>query len=214
MPEFSGNACVRQFVPKKVNTAFTSSSQVQYVARCGNFVNKGYQYTGALKVLKIIFSYEYLWINIRVKGGAYGCMSGFSRNGDSYLVSYRDPNLRKTDEIFANAGDYVESFDASDRDMLKYIIGTIGLVDIPKTPADKGLMSFYAYLTHTPYEFYQKMRDEILSTNVQTIRKLAPMIKDTFGENYLCVVGNQKAIEQESDMFDAVAPLFKNGPQE
>ena len=75
-------------------------------------------------------------------------------------------------------------------------------------------MSFYAYLTHTPYEFYQKMRDEILSTNVQTIRKLAPMIKDTFGENYLCVVGNQKAIEQESDMFDAVAPLFKNGPQE
>ena len=214
MPEFSGNACVRQFVPKKVKTAFTSSSQVQYVARCGNFVNKGYQYTGALKVLKIIFSYEYLWINIRVKGGAYGCMSGFSRNGDSYLVSYRDPNLRKTDEIFANAGDYVESFDASDRDMLKYIIGTIGIVDIPKTPADKGLMSFYAYLTHTPYEFYQKMRDEILSTNVQTIRELAPMIKDTFGENYLCVVGNQKAIEQESDMFDAVAPLFKNGPQE
>ena len=90
----------REFSPCNIKKAYTSSSQVQYVARCGNFVESGFNYTGALKVLKVIFSYDYLWNNIRVKGGAYGCMSGFSRNGDMYMVSYRDPNLKKTNEIY------------------------------------------------------------------------------------------------------------------
>ncbi len=216
MEEFAGRlnvseepAAVRGFKPSKVNKAFTSSSQVQYVARCGNFAEKGYKYTGALRVLKIIFSYEYLWINVRVKGGAYGCMSGFSKNGDIYMVSYRDPNLRKTNEIFENAGDYVADFDASDRDMLKYIIGTIGLIDVPKNPAAKGSRSFSAYICNATYEDYQKSRDEILSADVEAIRSLAPLIRDTIDENYLCVVGNQTVIEQEKDMFDSIEPLFK-----
>jgi Zn-dependent M16 (insulinase) family peptidase len=199
----------REFVPRKVKTGFTSSSQVQYVARCGNFIDKGYHYTGALRVLRTIFSYEYLWVNVRVKGGAYGCMSGFNRNGDIYMVSYRDPNLRKTDEIFQNAGDFVAKFDASDRDMLKYIIGTIGILDVPKNPAAKGTRSFSAYMCNTTFELYQKTRDEILSADVEAIRELAPLIKDTMSENYLCVVGNQSTIEQENDMFDEVEPLFK-----
>jgi Zn-dependent M16 (insulinase) family peptidase len=199
----------REFVPRKVKTGFTSSSQVQYVARCGNFIDKGYHYTGALRVLRTIFSYEYLWVNVRVKGGAYGCMSGFNRNGDIYMVSYRDPNLRKTDEIFQNAGDFVAKFDASDRDMLKYIIGTIGILDVPKNPAAKGTRSFSAYMCNTTFELYQKTRDEILSADVEAIRELAPLIRDTMSENYLCVVGNQSTIEQENDLFDAVEPLFK-----
>lgn len=136
-------------------------------------------------------------------------MSGFSKNGDTYMVSYRDPNLRKTNEIFENAGDYVANFDASDRDMLKYIIGTIGLIDVPKNPAAKGSRSFSAYICNATYEDYQKSRDEILSADVEAIRSLAPLIRDTIDENYLCVVGNQTVIEQEKDMFDAIEPLFK-----
>lgn len=96
-------------------------------------------------MLKVIFSYDYLWINVRVKGGAYGCMSGSYRNGDMYMVSYRDPNLRKTNEIYENAADYLEHFDVSDRDMVKFIIGTIGDIDTPMNPAAKGTRS----LAHT-----------------------------------------------------------------
>ena len=61
---------------------------------------KGLEYTGALEILKVILSYDYLWINLRVKGGAYGCMSGFKRNGESFLVSYRDPHLKRTLEVY------------------------------------------------------------------------------------------------------------------
>ncbi len=80
---------------EKKNEGFKTASKVQYVARAGNFIDHGASYTGALQILKVILSYDYLWQNIRVKGGAYGCMSGFSRTGEGYLVSYRDPHLKK-----------------------------------------------------------------------------------------------------------------------
>ena len=63
------------------NEAFQTSGQVQYVALCGNFEREGYDYTGALRILRVMLSYDYLWINIRVKGGAYGCGGAFGRGG-------------------------------------------------------------------------------------------------------------------------------------
>ena len=201
-------AAKREFKPRNVKTGFTSSSQVQYVARCGNFVNAGFEYTGALRVLKVIFSYDYLWLNVRVKGGAYGCMSGFGRNGDMYMVSYRDPNLKKTNEIFEASVDYVKNFNVSDRDMLKFIIGTIGEIDTPMNPAAKGMRSFGAYINRMTAEDYQRERDEILGADPEKIRALAPLIEAGLSQNYLCVVGNQKNVNDEAEMFDVVEPLF------
>lgn len=85
---------------RKRNEGFKTSSKVQYVARVGNFIDHGAQYHGALQILKVILSYDYLWQNVRVKGGAYGCMSNFNRIGEGYLISYRDPNLKKTMEVY------------------------------------------------------------------------------------------------------------------
>ncbi len=200
---------LRQFASANEKLAYTSSSQVQYVARCGNFCKAGYQYTGALRVLKVIFSYDYLWINIRVKGGAYGCMSGFSRNGDAYMVSYRDPNLKKTNEIYEGAADYLRNFNVSDRDMLKFIIGTIGDIDAPLNPSAKGIRSFGAYICNADYESMKKERMEILNADVESIRALAPIVEAAVSQDYFCVVGNQKTIRDDSEMFDKIQPLFK-----
>lgn len=208
LADCSYDVAQRCFVKDKVKLGLTSSSMVQYVARCGNFKKAGYEYTGALDVLKVIFSYDYLWLNVRVKGGAYGCMSSFSRNGDMYMVSYRDPNLRGTNEIFEGAAEYIRNFDVSDRDMLKFIIGTIGEKDTPMNPADKGSRSFTAYLTHLTYEQLKKNREEIIGATVESIRALAPLIEAGISQDYLCVVGNQKTISDEASMFDAIEPLF------
>jgi len=199
---------VRQFKQVHVNTAYTSSSQVQYVARCGNYVSEGFQYSGALKVLKVIFSYDYLWINVRVKGGAYGCMSGFNHNGDSYFASYRDPNLVKTNNIYEEAPNYIRKFTVSDRDMVKYIIGTIGEMDTPMNPAAKGMRSFGAYISNVSYEDMQKERDEVINAKQEDIRKLADLIESVIKQNYFCVVGNAKQINDEKKMFDVVTNLF------
>ena len=206
--DIGDKAVVRAFEKVNNKKAFTSSSQVQYVARCGNFVENGYSYTGALKLLKIIFSYDYLWLNVRVKGGAYGCMSGFYRNGDTYMVSYRDPNLKETNQIFEQAADYVANFNVSDRDMVKFIIGTIGDMDTPMNPAAKGSRSFSAYICNSDYETLKKERAQVIDATVEDIRNLAPLIKSAIDENYLSVVGSQTKINENSEMFDEIVPLF------
>ena len=96
-------------LPEKRDEGFLSASQVQYVCRAGNFISKGLSYTGALRVLKVLMSYEYLWQEVRVKGGAYGCMCSFGKSGDSYFVSYRDPNLGATNQVYEGIADYVRT---------------------------------------------------------------------------------------------------------
>lgn len=193
---------VRHFTEKNVKTGYLTSSQVNYVARTGNFVRDGFSYSGALKVLRLIFSYDYLWIHVRVKGGAYGCMSGFYRNGDSYMVSYRDPNIGKTNEIYGAAVDYVKNFDVSERDMTKYVIGTIGDMDTPMNPAAKGNYSFSFYMSEASMETIQKERDQVINATVADIRNLWPLIESVMKHDHLCVVGNAEHIRTEGALFD------------
>lgn len=192
------------------NEGFKTSGQVQYVARTGNFFKAGFKYTGALDVLKIIMSYDYLWNNIRVKGGAYGCMCGFSYiSGNGYFTSYRDPNLKETNQIYEKAADYVRNFTVDERDMTKYIIGTISGIDTPRTPKTKGNVSMGAYMSGTTYEDIQKQRDEILNATPEDIRKLADIVAAIMAGGNICVIGNENKIEQNKDMFLEVKNLVK-----
>ncbi|MBS6396058.1 MAG: insulinase family protein [Clostridiales bacterium] len=179
-------------------------SAVQYVARAGHISH----YTGAYRILKVILSYDYLWIQIRVKGGAYGCMSGFGVYGDSYLVSYRDPNLGQTNEVFEKTAEYVEQFDACERDMTKYIIGTISEMDTPLTPSAMGNRSLLAWLTHTTLSDFQRMRDEVLDAEPADIRSLAEGIRELLAEGSFCTIGNENKIEKEKGLFDETLNLF------
>ncbi|MGN0438400.1 MAG: insulinase family protein [Lachnospiraceae bacterium] len=187
--------------PAILNEGFQTAGKVQYVATAGNFLEHGYKYTGALSVLQVIFSYDYLWINVRVKGGAYGCMCSFLRTGNSYFVSYRDPNLEKTYDVYKNAVKYVEDFEASERDMLKYIIGAIAKIDAPMTPSAEGAYNYLCYISGITDEDIQKNRDEILSADVETIRGLAPMIQSVIDSNIICALGNETIIAQKKDLF-------------
>ena len=162
------------------------------MATAGNFAEAGYEYTGALRILKVMLSYEYLWTNIRVKGGAYGCMSGFRRTGDGFLVSYRDPHLKNTLEVFKKTGDFIRSFEADEREMTKYIIGTISELDAPLTPSAKGSMSLNAWFSGITREDMQKERDEILDARPEDIRNLAGIVDAIVGQDRICVIGVRK----------------------
>lgn len=207
-PDMVFDKAHRSFEYSKRNLGLTTGSQVQYVAAAGNFVNEGFEYNGTLKMLSIILGYDYLWTNVRVKGGAYGCMSGFGRNGECFFVSYRDPKLVETLEVFEGVAEYLENFNVSDRDMTKFVIGTMGNIDTPLTPVSKGNRSFLSYMTGVTYEDIQKERDSILDVTVQDIRKIGELIRKTFAEKSVCVVGNEEKICENRDIFDEVKPMF------
>ena len=209
LPEGSGEKYAFTHPVKNVNEGLKTSAQVDYVARCGNFRDAGLKYTGALKILQVILSYDYLWLNIRVKGGAYGCMSGFGRSGEGYLVSYRDPNLKETNDIYEGVPAYLETFDPDDRDMTKYVIGTISNLDAPLTPSVKGSRGLSAYLSGVTEEMMQTERDQILGATKEDIRALAAQIRAVLKTGSFCVVGNEEKIEANSSMFGEISNLTR-----
>lgn len=189
---------------EKKNEGFKTASKVQYVARTGNFIDHGASYTGALQILKVILSYDYLWQNIRVKGGAYGCMSSFNRIGDGYFVSYRDPNLKRTLEVYDGVVDYLKNFSASERDMTKYIIGTMSNIDQPMTPATKGERSMNLYMNKVSADMIREERNQILDATVDDIRALHRVAEAVLKADQLCVIGGEEKIEEEKELFETV----------
>lgn len=189
---------------EKKNEGFKTASKVQYVARTGNFIDNGAAYTGALQILKVILSYDYLWQNIRVKGGAYGCMSNFNRIGEGYFVSYRDPNLKRTIEVYEGIVDYLKNFTVSERDMTKYIIGTISNIDQPMTPATKGERSMNLYMNKISADMIREERSQILDATQDDIRALYRVVEAVLKADQLCVVGSEDKIEENKELFKTV----------
>ena len=192
----------------KRNEGFKTSSKVQYVARTGNFIDGGAKYSGALQILKVILSYDYLWQNIRVKGGAYGCMCNFNRIGEGYLISYRDPNLEKTIEVYQGVVDYLKNFTVNERDMNKYIIGTMSNLDRPMNPKAKGARSMNLYMNHVTEEMLRAEREEILNAQQEDIRALAEVVEAMLNAEQLCVIGSEEKIEEQKELFREVRTLF------
>ena len=191
-----------------VKEGLTTSGQIQYVARAGSFGTHGLKYRSTLRILGVILNYDYLWLNLRVKGGAYGCMNGYRRNGDTYMVTYRDPNLKSSLQVFDNAADFIEQFDADERLMDKYVIGAVSEMDVPMTPNTLGSVSMTAYLSGITQEMLQKERDEVLSATSEDIRRLAPLVREVMSQDNICVVGSETAIRNAEDVFSKVENLL------
>lgn len=186
---------------EKKNEGFKTASKVQYVAKAGNFIDLGVAYTGTLQILKVIMSYDYLWQNIRVKGGAYGCMSNFNRIGEGYFVSYRDPNLKRTLDVYDGVVDYLKKFTVSERDMTKYIIGTMSGIDQPMTPASKGERSMNLYMNKVSAEMIREERNQILDAEQDDIRALYKVAEAVLQADQMCVIGGEDKIEEEKELF-------------
>lgn len=189
------------------NEGFKTAGKVQYVARAGSYKENGIAYDGISRVVRTILSYDYLWNEVRVKGGAYGVMCSFAPEGIGYMVSYRDPNLTETNQVYEEIPDYLQRFDVDEREMMKYIIGTISELDTPLTPRQKGIRSFGAYIKGVTWEDVQKEREEVLSATPEKVRRAAEMIKAILSDGYICVLGSEEKIQQAQHLFDVVQVL-------
>lgn len=198
-----------EFKPEILNEGFKTSSNVQYVARVGNFAQHGFEFSGALNVFKKALSTEYLWMKVRVDGGAYGCMCSFANTGDVYFVSYRDPNLERTNKVYDEILDFIDGFNPSEEQLTKYIIGAFGEIDSPLSPQSLGSRSFARYLTGKTIEDIMKVRKQMIECSVEDIKALRDLIKSVLDDNVICVIGNENKIEESKEMFKNISYLGK-----
>ena len=190
------------------NEAFVTPSQVQYVVKAGSFKIAGYKYSGKMKVIENILNSDYLWKELRVKGGAYGGAMSFTKN-EVLFYSYRDPNLKETLNTFDKSVDFLRNFKASEKEMTNYIIGTIGNMDCLKGPYDKGVIGDNMYFSGTTKEDTQKLRDEVLSTTAKDIRNFADVLEIAIKQNSHCVVGSNTKVNENKDLFDRIIVPIK-----
>ncbi len=191
-----------------LNEGFMTSGQVQFVAQVGDYRSSGIRYSGAMVIYRQIMSYDYLWQNIRVTGGAYGCGASLSRTGQGTMTSYRDPNLSKSLSVYAATPEYLQNFDADEEEMTKYIIGTMSGVDTPLTPSMFGSVSMRCYLSGTTDEMRQKTRNEILGASAEDIRNLSPAVEALLDTKAYCVIGSEQEIKKESHLFGKIEMLI------
>ncbi|MDD7404048.1 MAG: insulinase family protein [Butyribacter sp.] len=193
-------------VLQKRKEAFTTPAEIQYVATGGSFKGLTENF-GALNVVRHLLNYDYLWNEVRVKGGAYGVACRFSREGEGAFTSYRDPNLSGTLETYKKAADYLAGYRAEEREVTKTIIGTISGMDTPLTPNMAGRRSMSAYLTGITEEQLQNERNQVLQCTVEDIQSLAPVMQAVADADNVCVIGNEKHIMDEKELFTEIKSL-------
>jgi len=191
------------------NEGLLTSGKVQYVAKGNNFRKLGYEYSGHMQVLSTIVGLDYLWNRVRVVGGAYGSLVRLNRNGNLLFSSYRDPNLSETLQVYDDMHSYIENFDANEREMRKYIIGTISSMDAPLSPSMRGEKAVNQYISGITPDELQKERTQVLNTTPEDIRQYAGLLGEAMQENYLCVLGNEDKIQHNKEQFGNLVKVFQ-----
>ncbi|WBW97692.1 insulinase family protein [Oceanirhabdus sp. W0125-5] len=191
------------------NEGLKTPGNVQYVAKGYNYIRLGNQYTGKLQVLKKVTSIDYLWNKVRVQGGAYGCMVRLTRAGSLIFTSYRDPNLKETLDAYDNTFKYLKDIDIDDREMRKYIIGTISEMDSPLSPVLKGEKAVADFIKGLTYDDYKKEREEALATTQEDIKQLSSIYEDVMRKGFYCAMGNESKINKNKELFNKFVNVFE-----
>jgi len=208
IPDESPPPAENHFHPTELNEGLLAPIRIQFCAKGGNFFRKGYSYSGKMHVLKNILANEFLYREIREKGGAYGAFSNFSTAGNMYFCSYRDPNLKETLAVFDRVPRYLRDFSCDKREMEKYIIGAISILNQPKTPESQGAQGDEDYITGFSQADRQQIREEVLSTRQADINAYSDMVEAIMSKDHYCVLGNETRIKEARELFHRLTPVF------
>ncbi len=181
----------------------TIPAQVNYVGKGADLYQTGYQRDGSLEVILNYLRTTWLWEKIRVQGGAYGAFSLFNpRSGVLTFLSYRDPNLGQTLQVYDQTAKFLRQLDGgrlSQEELTRSIIGVIGSLDAYQLPDAKGYTSMARYLVGETDEQRQAWRDQVLSTSVKDFYQLADTLDKMQDHSAVVVLGGQDALQAAQD---------------
>ena len=207
--ESSGEPVEWNLEPVPNNEAFLTASTVQYVGKGANLYDLGFEYKGQFGALRSLLSTGFLWEKVRMQGGAYGSSNSFDfYTGDYGLVSYRDPNLSETLDIYDQIADFVANLDFPDEELQKLIIGCMGKLDPPLTPDRRGSISMVDHLTGRTHAMKQKFRQELLSTRLEDLKAYAGLFLKIKESGNVCVLGNEEKIKKSKPLFNELVNIF------
>lgn len=206
--ETAAPCAVLPSLTEKCTAAYSAPSQVQYDALCGLLPAAAKKQRGIINVAAHLLSTAYLWQNVRVLGGAYGCFATFERTGEASMISYRDPHLDNTLNVFRSAADYLKALDLSERTLTQYIIGAMNKLDKPKTPYEKGLSALFAHMTGRSVEYDTAVRAQMIHATLDELHDFADLLQQWIDTATVTVIGNEEKIKKAETSFDVIKTLL------
>lgn len=192
------------FTPKQIKEGFKTSADVNYVS-LGNELKE--EYNSKYKVLNNLVSNEYLYGEIRAKGGAYGAGMITSEPNNFGTYSYRDPNIEKTLKTYENIPTFIDNTKVDDNDLLPVIIGAVGKLNPPRTEKAKAGFDLSLYISEREYDEIDELIENALDTDINFIKSKSNILKDTIESSSLAVLGNSNVIEENKELFDNIIEL-------
>ncbi len=184
--------------------AFVIPSDICFAARGCDPRSLGIETDGAWSVAANALSYDYLWNEIRVKGGAYGC--GFRASGKrtAAFYTYRDPAVDPSQERIARAGAWLSEFEPSREAFEGFIVSCVSGVDAPVKPFALTKRRNTAHLTGQDPDQRAKMRAEMLACTPERLRELGGEVSRIAAEAPLCVFGGREILEASTEGFEVI----------
>ena len=192
------------------NEGLVVSAQVNYVGKGANLYELGYRYHGSSSVITNFIRTSWLWDKIRMQGGAYGAFCSFGRqSGVLTFLSYRDPNLLNTLDVYDQSAQVLRNADLSDKELTRNIIGAISNMDAYQLPDAKGYTSMVRYLLGETDAERQQIRDEVLSTTLTDFRTFADVLDSVKTNGTVVVMGPQSTLEAVNNARNGWLKLTK-----
>lgn len=193
-----------EFIPSKKSEGFATSADVNY-ASYGNKLNM--EFDSKFVVLNNLVSTEFLYTEIRAKGGAYGAGMTTSQRNNFATYSYRDPNLQSTLEKYNEIPKFLEETQLTDEDLLPYIIGAVGKINPPMTENTKSSFDLSMYITGQTIEDIEEKIENALKADMETLKSTSTKLREILDTASLAVLGNKTVIEENKELFDEVIEL-------
>jgi Zn-dependent M16 (insulinase) family peptidase len=194
-------------IEKPDNLGVVIPNGVSYAALANNLYRLGHNYHGIWIVISTLLSYNYLWNEVRVKGGAYG--TGFSSGalGTLAYYSYRDPDVASAIQTYEHSGDFIRAFMESDEDLDQYIISSVAKLEPLRTPRTYGDVADGNYLRHITYDYECARRDEMMKMKKEDLASFAEILDQLGKDHTLCIIGHKEELDRCAEQLDDIRTL-------
>ena len=163
-----------------------------------NLKDLGEELNGQLHVVQQILNFDYLWPEIRVKGGAYGANFQLTSSLDTLFTSYCDPNVENTYNVYENTATYLENLEATEEEFNSYLIGTMAKFDSPVSNFVKILIADNNLFRENTKEKRELIKKQALSTKLDDVKAYSKLFKKISQLSKVFTIGNETKIKEYS----------------
>lgn len=189
--------------------ALVVGGSVQYNMLFASFEDMGLdEFNGGMDAVTSLVTDEYLYPMLRDQYGAYGVMH-YATDDGVYIVSYRDPNVKETFDVYRQLPELVAQLKDVDQETLDgYILSSYSGYALSEGELSGALTALLGTISGDDQSKALDVMKQLKSVTPETVAQYADMYQALADKGMISTSGSAAAIEKNADLYDAVLSPF------